>query len=328
MTIRKIITFGFILNLLTWNLLAQTGCICPKIEVTGPSSLLRAGETAVFTVKVAGDTGQSTYNWTVSGGEISGGQGTSVIEVYTKGLEGQKVTATVIVGGWCPECRDLTMSKTAEIYMPPPKPEARLVDILENAFLCEERQAIMHNYFIELNNDPGATGYIFTFGSTRLVAKVESQMRAYIKLANSSAVDRIVFVNGGGRSKRPVIQFWNAPQGAEKPAPEPPVEAEADFDTGPEIVIDPKGPYVFSSVNYDRTCFGEENQLNLDGYAKKLKENPKSRGKIVILMMSKTEFRQEEKEILNYLAKKGIARKRLKTFHNKTSEGVELWFLP
>ncbi len=45
-----------------------------------------------------------TYNWSVSAGTITSGQGTSTITVDTTGLGGQSVTATVSIGGADPSC--------------------------------------------------------------------------------------------------------------------------------------------------------------------------------------------------------------------------------
>ncbi len=316
------------LNLSALGLYAQYSC--PKISLQGPSMLMKVGEPMVFTAQVEGIDGKfiKSYNWTVDKGEITQGQGTPVITVDTEGLQGfeeVRVTLTVNLDGFenCGKVANM-------VSVIQPKIEAKLFERMKNP-LCEYRQMIMDGYFAELNNDPSAKGYIFTFGSPRRVAKVEKLMRANIKWRNFPA-DRIVFVNGGGRSKKPTIELWIAPDGADTPTPEPPVEDEADFDTEidtTEIVIDPKEPYIFSSEYYDSgSCIGEVQELDLEGYAKMLKANPKSRGNIVILLMSKAEFRKKEKEILNYLTKKGIARKRLKTFLVNTFGGVELWILP
>lgn len=327
----KLITLIFILNLSAILIFGQSqGDACPIVTVKGPDSILNEGEQMTFTAEVKGlpEGGNLTFNWSVSNGTIISGQGTSVINVSTEDLAGQNVTATVQVKG--DNFLDVCNTTVSETGVVAEKIKARLVDRMTNA-TCEDRQARMDNFFLELNNDPSATGYIFSFGSPRIVAAVEKQMRANLKWRKYDT-SRITFVNGGGRSKKATIEFWLVPAGADAPEPEPPVENEADFDTprnNTEIKIDPKEPYIFSSEYYDGgACVGEDTELDLEGYAQKLKENPKSRGNIVIMMMTNSEFREKEKEILTFLTKKGINRQRLRTFHRKTFGGVELWILP
>jgi hypothetical protein len=77
---------------------------CPTISVT----CLEAGRKGDMPIKFrAGVTGGKpmsdiSYNWSVSKGTISQGQGTAVIEVTGTDLEG--VTATVEIGGLDPNC--------------------------------------------------------------------------------------------------------------------------------------------------------------------------------------------------------------------------------
>jgi len=75
-----------------------TGCRppCPTVSVSCPADV-DLGAPITFTASVNGDA-NVTYNWSVSAGTISGGQGTSSITVNTDGLGGQTVTATVEAG--------------------------------------------------------------------------------------------------------------------------------------------------------------------------------------------------------------------------------------
>src|SRR6185436_12912020 len=77
-----------------------TGCVappppCASVTVSCPSDVDQ-GSPITYTA-AAGD-GSVTYNWSVSAGTITSGQGTSSIQVDTAGLGGQTVTATVEVG--------------------------------------------------------------------------------------------------------------------------------------------------------------------------------------------------------------------------------------
>lgn len=328
MKLTKLFIFVLCLNLFSLSLYAQHSC--PNIVVIAPPGLVLPGEPMVFTVNIqnADDENIKAYVWTVDKGKIIGGQGTPSIRVDTEGLRGQTITATLTLtlDDLLKDCGK-TASDTGSIAE---VPQARLIERMQNPN-CEYRQMLMDVFFTELNNNPNATGYIFTYGSPRTVAQTEKKIRANLKWRKYDE-SLIVFVNGGGRSKKPTIDYWLVPAGADIPTPELPIENEADFDTTEdksEIKPDPKNPYVFSSEYYDGgSCIDDVQELDLEGYAKFLKKNPKARGNIVILMMTKTDFREKEKEILDFLKTKGIARKRLRTFHQKTFGGVELWILP
>src|SRR5439155_20970457 len=81
-----------------------TRCLppCPTVTVSCPSDVDQ-GSPITFTASVTGDA-NVTYNWSVSAGTITGGQGTSSITVDSAGLGGQTVTATVELGGLDPSC--------------------------------------------------------------------------------------------------------------------------------------------------------------------------------------------------------------------------------
>lgn len=93
---------------------AEDAATCPTVTVTGAQD----GESgAKFVVNVAGADDWVTYNWSVSAGWISSGQGTSVIVVEEVGEPGTNVTATVDLGGLPPEC-NRNDSWTVEILAP------------------------------------------------------------------------------------------------------------------------------------------------------------------------------------------------------------------
>lgn len=78
---------------------------CPNIDVSCPEHV-EEGQAIVFSVNISGGLPElkPIPNWSVSSGTIIKGQGTYKIEVDTKGLAGQQVTATVDIGGILPEC--------------------------------------------------------------------------------------------------------------------------------------------------------------------------------------------------------------------------------
>jgi hypothetical protein len=79
---------------------------CPTITVDCPTGTIAPGTSATVTVNLSGiGEDKPTYNWSVSAGTITSGQGTSSITIDTTGLSGQNVTATVTVEGIDPSCQ-------------------------------------------------------------------------------------------------------------------------------------------------------------------------------------------------------------------------------
>ena len=85
---------------------APTPPPCPTVSVSCPDTGT-VGQPVTFTANVSGGDANvtATYNWTVSAGTISSGQGTSSITVDTTGVAGgSTITATVDVGGYDRSC--------------------------------------------------------------------------------------------------------------------------------------------------------------------------------------------------------------------------------
>lgn len=68
----------------------------PLINVSCPPSV-QAGDTLTFSAHLAGEP-RISFVWRLSAGKIKTGQGTSVINVDTNGLEGKSIVATVTLG--------------------------------------------------------------------------------------------------------------------------------------------------------------------------------------------------------------------------------------
>jgi hypothetical protein len=191
-----------------------TGCRppCPTVSVSCPSDVDQ-GATITYTAAVNGDA-NVTYNWSVSAGTISGGQGTSSITVDTTGLGGQSVTATVELGGLDPSC-SRTASCTTSIKAP--IPPAVKFDEYGNIKFNDEK-ARLDNYAIQLQNQPGSQGYILAYGTCAGEAQARAD-RAKDYLVNTRGIDagRLVTVDGGCRSDL-AVELWIVPTGATPPA--------------------------------------------------------------------------------------------------------------
>ena len=79
---------------------------CPRVSVTCPDSGREGNAPIRFRVSATGGKQMSelSYNWSVSKGTISKGQGTAVIEVKVTGMDLEGLTATVEINGFDPNC--------------------------------------------------------------------------------------------------------------------------------------------------------------------------------------------------------------------------------
>ncbi len=189
-------------------------CDCPSISVAGPAGVTDAGSPVTFTANVSGGSQTSqTYNWTVSSGTITSGQGTSSITVDTAGLAGQNVTATVEVGGLCETCpkTDQETAGIATVQGP------TAVDEFGPA-KDDDVKARVDNFYIQLNNDPNSQGYIIVYGTPKEIAARKAQINKAIKFRKYDA-NRIQFVDGGDQGTGVNTKFFLVPAGATPPTP-------------------------------------------------------------------------------------------------------------
>lgn len=189
---------------------AQRGDSVPTVSLTCPTEAVESGSPVTLVAAVSGNTGGSaTYNWSVSSGMISSGQGTPVITIETNDLYSTTVTATLNLGG-----DFLFPVNTSCSFVIKDKPVQRLVN--ELTFSAQgELKAVMDAYMTELSSDPAAQGYIVLYPPTpQAQARVARFIRTFI---NDRKFDspRIRIVVGKKRGDRAVLRFWIVPPGAE-----------------------------------------------------------------------------------------------------------------
>jgi len=188
--------------------------VCPTVSVDCPTEVEETGS-ATFNAKFNQGIPvvSETYNWSVSAGTITSGQGTSSITVSAAGLAGQTITATVEIGGVDPSC-----PRTASCSTPvKPRPLfPHKFDEYGNIRFNDEK-ARLDNYAIQLQNEPTATGYIIGYGSCDAEGLTRAN-RAKDYLVNTRGIDagRLMTVDGGCLPELQV-QLWIAPQGATPP---------------------------------------------------------------------------------------------------------------
>jgi hypothetical protein len=185
---------------------------CPTVSASGPSEV-KQGDPITFNASVGAS--NVTYNWSVSAGTISSGQGTSSITVDTAGLAGQSVTATVEVGGLAASC-GRTASATTSVVAPPEAPKCTKLDEYGNIKFNDEK-ARLDALASALQSDPGAQAYIIGYGSCEGEGLARAN-RAKDYLVNTRQIDagRITTVDGGCRAEL-WVQLYVCPTGA--PAP-------------------------------------------------------------------------------------------------------------
>jgi len=185
---------------------------CPTVTVDCPTGLTEAGTPVTFTANVSGGAPgvTATYNWSVSAGTITSGQGTPSITVDTTGQGGVTITGTVQVGGYPPECQT-TASCSAQISV---TPKCRKFDEYDDIAFNDEK-ARLDNFAIQLQQEPDAQGYIVAYGECTGQAQKRAQ-RAKDYLVNTRGVSegRITIVAADNCLAELTIELWVCPRGA------------------------------------------------------------------------------------------------------------------
>jgi hypothetical protein len=190
--------------------------VCPNVTINCPD-VQQAGTPITFTASVSGGTAgvAPVYNWTVSDGQILSGQGTPTITVDTAGLAGRPISATVAVAGYNLDCR-----ASCQASVPAPPNPTKFDEIGE--IQRDDEKARFDVFAIELQNSPGAQGYIIAYGgrSKRSGTGRQRAERARDYLVRTRGIDagRIVVVDGGARETGST-QLWLVPPGATPPHP-------------------------------------------------------------------------------------------------------------
>lgn len=199
---------------------------CPRVVVSCPDSV-RAGEELTFTANVSGGDAdvEPTFNWTVSAGTISSGQGRATIMVDTAGIGGQTVTATVDVGNFPRECitsHSCTTSVAAKSVPATKFGEYVTRDLKANT-------AMLDAFVLALMNDPTAQGYVIAYGgrTSRPEDAQKAADNATDYTMNTRKMDGARTLSGvGGYREQPAIELWIAPDGGTPPMATPTVAPE------------------------------------------------------------------------------------------------------
>jgi hypothetical protein len=195
----------------------RRGCDCPSLSVSGPAGITAPGGTMTFTANLGGGSqDQVTYNWSVSAGTIESGQGTPSITVSVPSdMAGGNITATVDVGGFDPNCNCThTASETAGVT---PPSQANLIDEFGKA-TDDDVKARVDNWYIQLNQNPSAQGYVINYGTPAEIKRRKAQIQKAINFRKYDA-SRLTFVDGPDNGTGPDTKFYLVPPGADNPQP-------------------------------------------------------------------------------------------------------------
>lgn len=187
--------------------------VCPNISITCPEPVTM-GAPLTFTADINGGTpgAQAVYNWSVSAGTITSGQGTPSITVSTAGLGGQEVRATLTVNGYSGLSCTSSCAAPVQAERIRPRQFDEFGDIARN-----DEKARLDVFASELQNDPRASGYILVWGGKPgATMKRATDAKAYLVNTRGLEPGRIVTLTGrtGGDLR---VQYWIVPAGAEPP---------------------------------------------------------------------------------------------------------------
>lgn len=205
---------------------------CPPyvINVSAPANV-SDGDLITFSADASNYTGSSplTYKWIVSpaSARIVGGAGTSAITVDSTGLSKQRITAILTTSDnqEDPRCRQSAQGSTNVSASAPPPVQAKKFDEFPSVAFDDDK-ARLDNLAIELQTNPGASGYIIVYsGRTSrpgTASRLGARAQSYLVTVRGIDMNHLVIIDGGYR-ERDYFELYFVPQGAAPPQPTPTV---------------------------------------------------------------------------------------------------------
>ena len=160
------------------------------------------------------------FEWKVSAGTISEGQGTTEIKVDVSKVSGTRTTISVQLGGLSLECDDKAM-RVIEFGN-----SARLSDSFEYTNISLFK-AIGDSYTAVLYARPDLKGHIIVYekrdGRESIAPSLVKGIKDYLITNRGILPERITVIDGGFREKT-FIEMWLMPQDVSPPKPRPTVD--------------------------------------------------------------------------------------------------------
>jgi hypothetical protein len=176
----------------------NVGAQCAAITVSG-GGVVEEGDPMSFSADVKGLTKNSRleYEWKVSNGTITSGQGTAEIKIDTTGLANQtEIKAEVVVRGLDDNCLK-TAAETGSVSKTVcgGRPSDEFGNIANN-----EVKVRTDNLFITLQNSKNVQLYIVNYGTDKEIAAREKLIRKHIDSKKFDA-SRLTFIKGGANPR-------------------------------------------------------------------------------------------------------------------------------
>jgi hypothetical protein len=293
-----------------------------------PATAASAEFTAVIRPKVEERLEKSvTYEWTVSAGTITEGQGTSKIKVdYGSEIDGSSITANVRVPSGEFYFQDLSNACTTSVEV-----SQRVIDEMERPN-CERLQAAMDMAGAEMSNNPADRLFAVVHpGKTEssFARGYASQVSAWVRTRRFDP-NRVTIAFGAERDVASVVLIA-VPPGAKEPKTEKYWERRSTF-ADAEIPKRPK--LIVTETEDENPCFSDDRAL--EDLGSFLKGNPSARARIVIKIAGARDFREQAKHIRETLsAEYGVSGTQVVLIHVRTRpwpnapmKETEYWLLP
>jgi hypothetical protein len=201
-----------------------TPSACPVVRVSCADTVNENAPITMTADVSGGDPNVTpTYNWTISAGTISSGQGTSSITADTTGIGGQTATATVDVGGYDRSCS--TSNSCTTSVMKAAAPAAKFGEYVTTDLSANKAQ--LDKFVNALQSDPTAQGYLIAYGGR--TSRPEDAQKAADNATNYTMnvrkMDGARTLSGtGGYREQPTVELWIAPAGGAPPTATPTVD--------------------------------------------------------------------------------------------------------
>jgi hypothetical protein len=193
---------------------------CPRVRVSCPDTV-KEKEPVTFTTNVSGGDPNvtPTFNWSVSAGAISSGQGTSSITVDTEGTSGQTITATVDLGGFDRAC---STSSSCTTSVAKAAAAVKFGEYVTPDLSANKSQ--LDKFVNALQSDPTAQGYLIAYGgrTSRPEDAQKAADNATNYTMNTRKLDGARTLSGvGGYREQPTVELWIAPADGTPPTATP-----------------------------------------------------------------------------------------------------------
>jgi len=187
----------------------NTGRDCPKFGITGPSAVVKPGDIATFTTSVdPAPNLKLQYQWSISAGEITSGQGTPAITVKQPPTG---VTVTVQIRGLPEGCADMA----SETQNPDLNLQPELLERFAGPIRAKDK-ARYNEIYDRLAADPNARGVIFFAGTVPQITANKKMTMSFVTRLFKDA-PRVTFIDVDSQNE--MTEVWFVPSGADEPEP-------------------------------------------------------------------------------------------------------------